>query len=173
MAEVSQDVYLWDVNAITFDIQLDTYPANPWNPQKRMAAVLIDDVIVWESNSVGSDVRGEYFDQVINIEALDLGIHKLSLALISKVKESWSSVTTRYYTDWDNIRIGFYCDGNGFLPGDFNRDCFVDFIDYAMLANVWLENVDPDSKYNLYPDDVVNLSDLEVFIGDWLKSSYD
>lgn len=166
IALVSQDVILKDVKKIIFDVKLDTYPAYAWNPNKRTAAVLIDDEIVWESDVFGEDVRGEYFEQVIDVHIDDRKAHKLSLALIADVNEEWLDVETMYYADWDYI--GFDCRGNGVLPGDLNRDCVVDEQDLEMLTDVWLDWIDSRDKYNLYdsndvePYGVINFRDYAV-----------
>ncbi len=178
IAELSQYVILGDVNQITFDIRLHTQTAGRiWDPNLRTALVIIDDNdVVWESNSVGSDVRGEYRNQVIGISNQDYAEHKLSIALKCNVSEE---TTTEYYTDWDNFRVDIYCDGEGFLDSDFSRDCAVNFSDFAMLSNLWRQNVDPNSRYNLSGDGdtetygIIDFSDIEVFTGDWPAGSYD
>ena len=168
MAEVFQQVPLKDVESIFFDIKLDTYPSGKiWNPNKRTAAVLIDDKIVWVSDIFGSDVRGEYADQSVNIDIPDSGLHKLSLALISDVAEDWLAVDTEYDAYWDNVRFELFCDGNGFPPCDFNKDCRVNMNDYAMLANEWLKEVEPNSIYNLSNEGdccgIINFNDFAIW----------
>ncbi len=177
---VYQYVCLKDVNQITFDINLDTYPQMPWDPAYRTAVVMIDDEVVWESNSLGTDVRGQYrgVDDMcfVNINVGDFNERKFAVGLRVNVDENPSF---RYFTDWDNIKCGLHCGGNGFLLGDFSRDCCVDFVDYAMFASVWKQIVDSNSIFNLSIEDdvgssgIINFADLEVFLGDWLASSYD
>jgi len=87
-ARVSQQIDLIDVNYITFDVKLATvYASAPWDPNVCSAVLLIDDDVVWESNSVGSDVRGEYLDRVYVVEAKykteDLHILSLGMRTVS------------------------------------------------------------------------------------------
>lgn len=145
-AFVWQNVYLGDVNQIFFDVHLDTSGA-VWNPALRSALVTIDDVVVWESPKSGTDIRGEYLNQVIDVSNEDRGLHKFAIRIRADVNES--GINIEYYTDWDNIGFDLYCGGNRLLDGDFNRDCRVDVKDYCMLADVWLQEVELDSKYNI------------------------
>ncbi len=167
VALVSQQVILKDVKRIIFDVKLDTYPDYVWDPNKRTAAVLIGDEIVWVSDVLGEDVRGEYFEQVIDVNVNDDEPHILSLALIADVNEEWLDVDTIYYADWDYI--GFDCRGMGVLPGDFNRDCVVNEEDLRMLTEVWLNWFDSRDKYNLYDSNdigaygIINFRDYAVF----------
>jgi len=173
MATLSQEVILWDVNNIIFDIRLDTQSAlKVWDPNKRTAVLMIDDEVVWESNDVGLDVRGEYFNQTVNVSGLyDAGSHKLSLGLRADVNEGTTSI--KYYTDWDFIRFDFHCDGFGFLAGDFNRDCYVDFVDFAELVEVWRAEVQPMDERNLFegddtePNGFINFYDFALYAGNY------
>lgn len=177
---VYQYVCLKDVSRITFDLNLDTYPVMPWDPAYRTAVVMIDDEVVWESNSVGDDVRGQYqgIDDgcFIDVDIDDSNERKFAIGLRVNVDENPSF---GYYADWDNITCGGACDGNGFLPTDFSRDCYVDSIDYAMLAFLWEHTVDSNSEFNLSKEGdfdgfgIINFADLRLFIDDWLASSYD
>jgi hypothetical protein len=165
---VSQDVYLRDVNQIVFDIFLDTYPTYyNWDPTLRSAVVMIDDNVVCESPQNGVEIRGEYLNQVIAINYDDIGLHKLSIGLRADANEAISYV--QYYAYWDNIRFKLICGGNGFPPCDFNKDCRVDASDYAMLANRWLEEVEPNSIYNLSNEGdvvgygIINFNDFAIW----------
>jgi hypothetical protein len=178
IAELSQYVILGDVNQIFFDIRLHTQSGSKiWDPNLRTALVRIGDDVVWESNSVGTDVRDEYFDQVIVVSKRDYQEYKLSLALKCNVDEETTSI--KYYADWDNIMFDIYCGGEGFLDSDFSRDCTVNFVDFAMFSNLWRQNVDPNSTYNLSGDGdtetygIIDFSDIEVFTGDWFTGSCD
>jgi len=54
---------------------------------------------------------------------------------------------------------------------DFNVDRAVNFLDLAKLGTAWRTTVsqpDFNSIYDLYPDDIINLKDLEVFAQYWL-----
>jgi hypothetical protein len=171
---VSQYVNLTDVNSIVLDLKLSTYPANrKWDPNKRTAGVLIDDVLIWEAYKSGDDLRGEYRNQFIPVDFGDRGLHKLSLALIADVNETPNEADRYYYTFWDNIRFNLHCGGNGFTKGDFNKDCRVDMNDYCMLADKWLEEVEPNSIYNLSNEGdvvgygVIDFKDFVIFANGW------
>jgi len=178
-ALVSQQVILKDVKQIVFDVKLDTYPAYVWSPDKRTAAVMIDDEIKWQSDIFGEDVRGEYFGEVIDVNIDDSQLYTLSLALISNVSEEWFDVETMYYVDWDYVGFDADCRGRGFLSGDFNRDCVISEEDLKILTEVWLEWVDSESEYNLYDSNdigaygIIDFLDFAVFSEQWLTSSYD
>lgn len=168
MATVSQQVYLADVNQIIFDLKLETYSMTRWDPNKCTAVLLIDDDVVWESSSEGADVRGEYVGQAYTVEDKykDEGTHKLSLGLRVNVAEMlWD----RYVTHWDLVECTLYCGGGGFLAGDFNHDCYVDMSDLKLVADVWLNEIEPDGIYNLFRGDdlagygTINFSDFAIY----------
>jgi len=183
IAVVSQDVSFKDVKRIIFDLMLDT-SGSAWNPNKRTVVIMVDDEIIWECSDTGEPTD----NRIIDVNFNDGRIHRLSLGLMSKAKENWWNVDTIYYAFWDYI--AFDCRGLGVFEGDFNRDCFVDFYDYAMMANLWLEDVELDSIYNISPVGDVNdtygfinfndyavlaeirdsndLSDVESFTSIWL-----
>jgi hypothetical protein len=174
-AMVSQQVNLRDINQIFFDIRLDTYSASssePWDPNKCAAVVLIDDEVVWESNDVGPDVRDEYLHETVDVSGKygDRGLHKLSIGM--RVSEG-ETPDFFYFTDWDSIRFDLHCGDFGFLDGDFTRDCYVDANDLRLLAQVWLQEVDPYDKCNLFSDDdlelygVINFHDFAVYSETW------
>lgn len=173
MAAVSQDVNLVDVVLIAFDIKLDTESAYAkWDPNICTAVLLIDGDVVWDSNSAGQDSRGEYFDQTYVVEGRYRNdqLHKLSLGIQVHVDEMlWE----RYYTYWDSIDCTLYCGGGGLLAGDFNRDCYVDINDLKLAADVWLDEVEPFDRCNLFRGDdlagygIINFSDFAVFADGW------
>jgi hypothetical protein len=171
IATVSQQAYLADTNQIMFDLKLDVSGLAKWDPSKCTAVLLIDDDVVWESNSVGPDVRGPYRDRAYTVEDKykDGLRHKLSLGIRVNVKETlWG----RYVTQWDFIRCTVYCGGGGFLVGDFNRDCYVDANDLKLLTELWLDEVEPNDKCNLFggddlPGGVINFPDFAFFADRW------
>jgi hypothetical protein len=165
---ISQDVPLTigEVDEITFDIRLYT-SSGGWNPNMRRAVVCIDGEVVWESNDVGPDVRGEYYDQyfVVPEKYKDGQPHRLSLGVRI---DSNALTSIAYYTDWDNVNSTTYCGGFGLLAADLDRDCYVDFFDLAMLADVWLAEVQSNDKWNLFrgePDGFINFYDFAVYAG--------
>jgi len=175
MATISQKVNLTDANKIIFDVNLDTYTHTAWDPMICTAILKIDNDTVWESNSVGSDVRDEYFNQsyVIEDKYRDGELHTLSFGIRINVKTDgfWE----RYFTNWDFIECRGFCGDGGLLAGDFNRDCYVDFNDLNYIAQLWLdEEVEPENQCNLFRDDdsegdggTVTFRDFAVFSNNW------
>jgi len=178
-AIVSQDVFLDDVNEITFDLKLDTYTGLGWDPNNATTVVMIDEEVVWEPNSASSDIRGEYTGQSYAVEDKykDGEPHKLSFGLRVNV-DTEDGFFEFYRVWWDSIDCVIYCDGGGLLAGDFNRDCYVDVNDLEQAADVWLLEVESDDKHNLFRDDdlagfgTINFFDLAVLADNWLHSSY-
>jgi hypothetical protein len=171
-ATVSQQMYLADVNQIVFDVKLETFYGTKWDPNLCAAVLLIDDDVVWESNSVGSDVRGEYRDQVYTVgdKYRDDNLHSFSLGIRVKVTEKLKDF---YKTQWDLVECTYYCGGGGLLPGDFNRDCYVDISDLKLVADAWLDEVDPHYGCNLYRDDdlagygTISFGDFALYAVHW------
>ena len=179
MGTISQQVYLTDVNEITFNVKLDTTYNDPWDPAKRTAVMLIDDEVVWESNSVGTDVRGDYFDRVYNVEQKykDANSHKLSLALRANPAGAGYTVVD-YRAKWDYVRFNTHCGGYGYLPEDLNNDCTVDTGDVKILARQWLTlgpwwPADANERCDLFEDDeyIVNNRDFSNFALRWRADS--
>ena len=177
-AIVSQDVFLDDVNEITFDLKLGTYTGLAWDPNNATAVVMIDDVIVWEPNRASADIRGEYIGQSCAVEDKyrDGNPHKLSLGLKINI-DTVAGFFDFYRVWWDSIECVIYCDGGGLLAGDFNRDCYVSVDDLQQIAVVWLLEVDSGDIHNLYRDDdlagygTINFYDLAILADNWLLSS--
>lgn len=62
------------------------------------------------------------------------------------------------------------------ITGDFNGSCDVDMADYAMFASAWLSEPgdaqwNPNYDISSPADNFIDMSDLAVFVGDWLTSS--
>jgi hypothetical protein len=178
-AIISQDVFLDDVNEITFDLKLDTYTSLGWDPNNATAVVMIDDEIVWEPNSASMDIRGEYTGQsyVVEDKYRDKKPHKLSFGLKINI-DTEEGFFEFYRVWWDSIDCVIFCGGGGLLAGDFNRDCFVDVNDLDQAADVWLLEVVSDDEHNLFRDDdlagygTINFFDLAILADNWLRSSY-
>jgi hypothetical protein len=178
-AIVSQDVFLGDVNEITFDLKLDTYTGHAWDPNIATAVVMIDDQIVWELNSATADIRGEYIDQsyAVQDKFRDGNPHKLSLGLKINV-DTQNGFIEYYRLRWDSIDCVIFCDGGGLLAGDFDRNCLVDAGDLQQVADIWLLEVESADKYNLFRDDdldgigTINFYDLAILADNWLLTSY-
>jgi hypothetical protein len=177
-AIVSQDVFLDDVNEITFDLRLDTYTGLAWDPNNATAIVMIDDDVVWEPNSASTDIRGEYIAQSYAVadKYRDGNAHKVSFALRINIDKP-AGFTEFYLVWWDSIECVIYCDGGGLLAGDFNRDCLVDANDLQQVTEVWLLEVSSDDEHNLFRDDDIdgfgniNFFDLAILADNWLLSS--
>jgi len=178
-AKVSQQISLVDVNEIKFDLKLNTYTGLGWDPNDATAVVMMDDDIVWEPNSVVPDLRGDYLDQSFAVEDKyrDGSLHTLSFGLVINV-DAANGFVEFYRTWWDNIECGLFCNGGGFLAGDFNRDCYVDISDMKLMAELWLAELPVSDRFNLItdddtdPNDIVNFFDFSIFADNWLFSSY-
>ena len=177
IATISQQVHLEDVDQVIFDLYLDTDWDEDWDPQLRSAVLLIDDEVVWDSNNVGTDVRGEYLDQIYTVgqEYKDANMHTLSLGI--RVNTADVFPLTAYYAQWDFIKFNTHCGGFGYLQGDLSgpsdkRDCYVDNFDLAKVAQLWLQ-AEPNERYDLYPDDnaIINFPDYSVFAQYWMLDS--
>lgn len=175
MVGFSQQVYVEDdVANLSFDLRLSGIGAGSgWDPQQRMAVVLIDGFAVWDSNELELDSQNEFEDTVI-IDSndfndfLDNDLHTLTLGLMSLVDDSFPY---RIFTaDWDFVKFDKYCGGLGYLASDFSQDCYVDFADFALLAQYWLLEGPPE-KYDVYEDNQVNDLDLMLFAEEWLFNS--
>ena len=177
MATVSQEVYLKDVNQIIFDLKLRTYAYTAWNASKITPVLLIDNEVVWDMSGGGSDIRGEYFDVIYDVNEIyqDEQPHQLSFGLRVTVSEQLQDYYESY---WDYMEFNIYCDDCGLIWGDLNRDCYVDANDLRMFTQVWLKEAGEKSKYNLYRGDddangIVNSSDYSILADNWGRSSYD
>ena len=178
-ATISQDVFLDDVNEITFDLKLNTYTGLGWDPNNAIVFVLIDDEVVWEPNSASSDIRGEYIGQNYAVEEKyrDGNPHKLSFVLKINI-DTEDGFFEFYRVWWDSIDCVIFCGGGGLLAGDFNRDCFVDANDLQQVTDMWLLEVDSDDKHNLFRDDdlagfgTINFFDLAILADNWLLMSF-
>ncbi len=176
-AAVAQDVYLADVNEIIFDIKLDTNPMfESWTPVERSAVIMIDDDIVWTSDTLGSgDITGVYLDETIDLtgnpEYKDGALHRLTFAL--KANQTDAYPLTEYYAKLDFIGFDTHCRGGiGFLTTDFNQDCYVDEYDLSMFADHWLDETQDPNIYNLFGSNDVNMPDYAVFANDWMETTY-
>ena len=177
-ATVSQQIELTDVNEITFDLLLDTYVGNAWDPNVCEPVLLIDNEVVWNPDVSSADIRGEYLAQkyVVEDKYRDSELHELSLGLMVKVDEK---LYEQYLTNWDNIACNVFCNGGGLLSGDLNRDCNVDALDLQLLADAWLTPVDPQDKRNVsHVDDqqgyaTIDFLDFAVYGDQWVTDYLD
>ena len=66
------------------------------------------------------------------------------------------------------------CDDTACLDGDFNKDFYVNFDDFASLGSAWTSRPsdaiwNPDCDISEPKDNVINFSDIKVFVENWLK----
>ncbi len=171
-ATVSQQVYLTDVNQIIFDVKLGTTRSDiPWDPNERSALLLIDDEVAWDSNSLGPNADGEFLNETVDVNEIykDANLHTLSLAMTVDVNDTFTLI--EYRARWDFVKFDAHCGGFGYLPEDFSQDCYVDMNDLKMLAGQWLVE-DPNEKYDLFWDGIVNFRDFAFFAEYWTANSY-
>ena len=187
-ATISQQVYLEDVNEINFNLKLRLDTDDPWDPSVATAFLMIDSVVVWESNNVGTDVSGEYYSQIYKVAPAykTSGLHELSFGLKINATEY---VNVEYHSQWDDFWFYRDCNGLGKMPGDIDYDCDVDTNDLQLLAGKWLDYTESEHQCNLYngddtdPNGIINFRDftlyshswdgntidLEMFAGQWLE----
>jgi hypothetical protein len=100
---------------------------------------------------------------------------------ISSIADGQSNVKIRWhyynaYWEWywgiDDVEILASMPAEP-MAGDFEPDCDIDFYDYAVFASAWLSspgsgNWNPDCDISEPTDNIIDVSDLEVFIDNWL-----
>lgn len=163
---ISQQVDLTDANEIIFDIYLIGYGIGqiPWDGNEVTAFINIDSNTVWQSDT---NDNGAYYDVNVPIDSNLTGIHTLSFGLRINIGKRYY---VNYWALWDFAKFDALCGGFGYLEADFNRDCFVNFADFNILAQKWMqENLLPqDELLDLEYDGKINLLDLKVFTDQWL-----
>ena len=178
MAKVSQQISLTDIDEINLDVRFNTYTGADWDPDIATVFVMIDDEIVWEPNYAAPNLSDEYLAQSYAVENKyrDGNLHMLSFGLMINV-DSPNGFFEFYRVWWDNIDCGLFCNGGGILPGDFNRDCYVNISDMKLMADLWLTELPASDWFNLVSDDdvdaigFVNFLDFSAFADNWLYSS--
>jgi hypothetical protein len=178
MAKVSQQISLTDVDEIKFDVRVGTYTGVNWDPNIATVFLMIDDDVVWEPNDAVPNLY-VYLDQSYAVEDKyrDGNLHTLSFGLIINA-DAPNGFFEFYRAWWDNIDCGLFCNGGGILPGDFNRDCYVDITDMQQMADLWLAELPASDWLNLVSDDdvdeigFVNFLDFSAFADNWLLSSF-
>jgi hypothetical protein len=166
-ATVSQSVYLEDVNQIIFDVTLGSiWGTDYWDPN-RSAVVKIDGNTVWDSVvDLGPGAKGLYTDVAVDVNGAykDPNLHVLSLSI--KVNSGGNS-NIQYWAQWDFVKFNTHCGGFGYMPEDFDRDCCVDINDLGAIAGQWL-SAEPNERYDLFTDGVVNFQDY-VYLAEYWK----
>jgi len=169
IATISQQVYLEGVNKIIFDVTLSSALSFiPWDSKVRSAVVLLDGNDIWDSNNFPPNGQGEYFNQEVDINGIDAGQHTLSLAVRTNKN---NSPVVDYYADWDFVKFDTYCGGFGYLPEDFDQDCYVDMSDLRLLAEAWLTE-GPGQRCDLSEDGIIDFKDFSLFAKFWKANSY-
>jgi hypothetical protein len=78
-------------------------------------------------------------------------------------------ISYHYWPD-ENLNYAYFC---GYVPGDLNDDCKVDFRDFAIFGLAWYAQPG-DAQWNPYcdisdpNDNIVDVIDLDVFCDNWL-----
>ena len=167
MGGVSQKMFLEDtVREISFDLLLSS-SAGPWDGNKRVAVVMLDGNDIWDSNDIAVSPDGEYIGEQIDINSFtDNAMHTLTLAIKSKVTETFKPYV-EYQATWDFVKFDSYCGGLGYLPYDFDHDCYVDINDLWVLTDEWLGT--QSTQFDLFADDAgtIDFRDFTVFASHW------
>jgi len=168
VGNISQQIYLDDVEQIIFDLRLGTFAGYPWDPVKRSALLLIDGDVIWDSSDLTPDASGEYLNQTADVNEIykDANLHTLSLAVRANV--TGMEYAFNYVAQWDFVKFDAHCGGFGYLPQDLNFDCYVDMLDLKVLAGQWLAS-ELNQDYDLFEDDedIINFPDFAVFASYW------
>ena len=164
-ATVSQQVDLTDANKIIFDIYLSSYFYENWDGTKFTAFINIDNSPndIWTS---AIDANGLYYDVNIPVDFLT-GTHTLYLGIRAEVT---GDLLDYYEAYWDFVKFDTYCGGRGYLASDLNLDCYVDFIDFGLMANKWFRSdlTPADNYLDLEPDGSMNMFDITILAEQWL-----
>ncbi len=174
-AKATQTVDFSGAEKLLFDVKLDTGLFGAWDPCTATVMVTIDDEVIWQNPAGADNVSGEYFAQEYMLsDEQRSGEHELAMVL----RIDASGWIENYITQWDNFELVYYCNGGGLLPGDFNRDCFVDMNDVRLLAEVWAaDGVGTGDARNMYNgDDIegmafINFYDLAAMLETWVDMS--
>jgi hypothetical protein len=134
-------------------------------------------VVVWESRTDPNDANerdifgqrftsvGEPLGDEFRINTLVEGDQRYPAAAI---REDGRFVTVWQSDGQDGSRYGIFGDtGPKVGSADFNADGFIDFQDYRILADEWLENQNPLTA-DVIDDNIINEQDLAEFCRQWL-----
>ncbi|MHC4757407.1 MAG: reprolysin-like metallopeptidase [Planctomycetota bacterium] len=132
---------------------------------------VIDWTIIWENPTDAiSDTSWQYMEYDISSIADDQ----------NKVYIRWGigpTDITVTYPGWniDDVKVTGFTEAS-ILSGDFDLDCDVDFKDFSVLGKAWNAS-EGDENWNLVCDEalvqdgVIDINDLNDFIGNWLMRS--
>jgi hypothetical protein len=171
-AIIAQQVYMQDVNRITFDVELTTNWADiDWDPNLFTALLMVDGNVLWDSNQLEWLGNGWYHVEVNDVNMGGGEPHLLSLGIRANAQ-----APTPYYmwyiARWDFLKFDTHCGGFGYLPSDTDKNCYCDpnILDIVGLSDYWLTAGAP-SQYDRNGDGIVNFTDFAVITNDWLLSS--
>jgi len=167
-ATVSQQVYLADVNQIIFDLRVATIAGYPWDPSKRSALLLIDGNVIWDSGDHVPDGNSEYRNQTVNVNEIYKDADPHTLSLALRANMSEMQWFFQYLARWDFVKFDTHCGGFGHLSEDLNHDCYVDMLDLKVFAGQWLK-VDAKGEYDLYPDGIINFGGFARLANKWMS----
>jgi hypothetical protein len=172
-ATIAQQVYMQDVNQITFDVELTSELPQyvSWDPNRFTALLMVDGSVVWDSNQLEWLGNGWYHIEINDVNIRDGDPHLLTFG----IKANALAVTPYpfiFYATWDFLKFDTHCGGFGYLPSDLDRDCYCDpnILDIAGMADYWLTTGAPP-LYDRNDDDTVNFTDFAIITNNWLLSS--
>jgi len=136
-------------------------------------------VVVWESRTDPNDANerdifGQRFDslgQPLGDEfQLNTFVESDQRYPAAAIREDGHFVAVWQSDGQDGSRYGIFGDtGPKVGSADFNADGFVDFQDYRILADEWLENQNPLTA-DVIDDNTINEQDLAEFCRQWLTT---
>ena len=166
-AYIFQQVDLTDANELIFDMYLyELYGS--WLGSDVTAFVSIDDSsnYIWTSDV---EADGAYYDVNVPLGSYT-GIHTLHFGMRVNVS---GTLSASYRILWDFIKFDAYCGGFGYLASDLNRDCYVDFADFSIIAVNWFrDDLQPEDDYfDIDTDGIIDFLDLLVLADEWVMCS--
>ena len=111
------------------------------------------------SRNEGSDMNGEAKKSLKKLICVAI----LASVLANRANEAKEAI---YYVNPGGSIQSVIDDPN--VKADLSHDYFVDFKDYAILANDWLKT-DPNLPGDINGDNIVDYNDLEILTRNWLK----
>jgi hypothetical protein len=175
--------------SISEQLLVNSYPAGA---QSRPAARLNDDghlVVVWQSFSQDGggwgifgqrfDAGGEPLGEEFRVDArgdefqVNTYVVNDQMYPAMAMRQSGEFVVAWQSYEQDGSDYGVFGEIGPIVPcGDFTGDGFIDFRDYCVLAEEWLDDLNPLST-DLVDDNKIDERDLDAFCGQWLSACYD
>jgi hypothetical protein len=141
-----------------YDITDPNFVAHPFQLIAKAASAAQDTVLLSQGAGGGS------FESDPNVAWQDTGTSVVSFSLTNALANAMSpdanhvpgyrcGVHTTTMRGNINIKAEPVCGdpNHPFLPGDVNHDCFVDFFDFASMAQNWLDCTSPDPNCGYLP----------------------